>query len=167
LNLANNSLAQVPLPFPISYYGGVYATSIWVSDDGIVLLNQPTSSPVFDPANCIPSAARPNNALYVLWHDWRPDLSGQVFVHKPDSSTFVITWYQVIRWDSPSPHSFQLVLTRNGDVIFQYQAVESPLEGTIGIENFDGTLAQQILCNGAGRQVRDGDALLMNPNVPW
>jgi thermitase len=167
LSLSNNSLAQVSLPFPVSYYGGVYPYYLWVSDDGIVLLNSPITPPVFDPANCMPSATKPNNALYVLWQDWRPELGGQIYVHRPDNNTFVITWSQVVVGTGSPPHSFQLVLTRDGRVIFQYQAVGSPLEGTIGIENFDGTLAQQVLCNGSGRPVRSGDALLMNPAVPW
>ena len=72
-----------------------------------------------------------------------------------------------MRSGSSTPHSFQLVLTRSGGVRYQYRTVAAPLEGTIGIENFDGTLAQQVLCNGAGRQVRSGDALLLNPVVPW
>jgi hypothetical protein len=167
LNLPNNSLAQRPLPFPVSYYDGVYSSSLWVSDDGIALLNQPTATPIFDSANCLPDAPRPNNAFYVLWHDWVPELGGQVYVHQPDNDTFVITWHQVVRPGSPTPHSFQLVLTRDSRVLFQYQTVGSPLAGTIGIENYDGTLAQQVFCNGAGRQVRSGDALLMHPSVPW
>jgi hypothetical protein len=166
LNLVNNSVVQVPLPFPVSFYGQTYYSSIWVSDNGIALFAGDATAGAFNPANCMPSAARPNNAFYVLWQDWVPELGGNVYIHQPDSDTFVITWYQVVRTGSP-PHSFQLVLTRDGRVLFQYQAVGSPLEGTIGIENFDGTLAQQVLCNGDGRQVRSGDALLMNPAVPW
>jgi subtilisin family serine protease len=166
LDLTDNSVIQVPLPFLVSLYGQTYS-SIWVSDNGIALFSVPAKAGTFDPANCIPSAARPNDAFYVLWHDWVPELGGGVYAHQPNSDTFVITWNQVARPGITAPHSFQLVLTRAGGVLFQYQAVDSPLEGTIGIENFDGTLAQQVLCNGAGRQVRSGDALLMNPVVPW
>jgi len=166
LALGNNSVVRVPLPFPVSFYGQTYYASIWVSDNGIALFTEDATAGAFNPTNCIPSAARPNNAFYVLWHDWRPDLGGQVFAHQPDNDTFVVTWHQVVR-PGTVPHSFQLVLTRDGRVLFQYQVVGSPLEGTIGIENFDGTLAQQVLCNGAGRPVRSGDALLMNPAVPW
>jgi subtilisin family serine protease len=166
LGLSDNSLAQVSLPFLVSFYGQVYS-SIWVSDNGVALFTLPAPAGVFNPANCMPSAARPNDAFYVLWDDWVPELGGQVYVDQPDNNTLVISWYQVRRSGSPVPHSFQLVLTRDGRVLYQYQTVGSPLEGTIGIENFDGTLAQQILCNGVGHQVRDGDALLMKPVVPW
>jgi len=166
LDLTDNSVIQVPLPFLVSFYGQTYS-SIWVSDNGIALFTIPAKAGAFDPANCMPSAARPNDAFYVLWHDWVPELGGGVYVHQPNSDTFVITWDEIARPGITAPHSFQLVLTRAGGVLFQYQVVDSPLEGTIGIENFDGTVAQQVLCNGAGRQVRSGDALLMNPVVPW
>jgi hypothetical protein len=73
----------------------------------------------------------------------------------------------VQREGNPYPHSFQLVLYRDGRVLLQYRAVALPLEGTIGIENYDGTLAQQIRCNGTGQQILSGDALLMKPDVPW
>jgi hypothetical protein len=167
LTLADNSLVQVPLPFPVSFYGQTYYSAIWVSDNGMALFGEDSAAGAFSPANCIPGAARPNNAFYVLWHNWIPAMGGQVYTQRPDGDTFVITWHEVMRSGSSTPHSFQVVLTRGGGVRFQYRTVATPLEGTIGIENFDGTLAQQILCNGAGRQVRSGDALLMNPAVPW
>jgi subtilisin family serine protease len=166
LNLPDNGFAQVALPFPVIFYDQLYS-SIWVSDNGVALFTLPAAAGVFDPANCMPGAKRPNDAYYVLWQDWLPQLGGNVYVHQPDNDTFAITWYQVVRTGSPVPHSFQLVLTRDGRALFQYQTVASPVQGTIGIENFDGTVAQQILCNGVGRQVRSGDALLMNPQVPW
>jgi hypothetical protein len=166
LDLQDNSVIWVSLPFLSNFYGQVYS-SIWVSDNGVALFTLPAAAGTFNPANCMPDAPRPNDAFYVLWHDWKPGLGGQVYVHQPDNDTFVVTWHQVMRPGSSLPHSFQLVLTRDGGVLFQYKTVDLPLEGTIGIENFDGTLAQQVLCNGAGRQVRSGDALRMNPVVPW
>jgi subtilisin family serine protease len=167
LTLADNSLVQVSLPFPVSFYGQTYYSSIFVSDNGMALFAADSAAGAFSPTNCVPGAARPNNAFYVLWHDWIPEMGGQVYKHQPDADTFVITWHEVRRTGSSTPHSFQLVLTRDGGVRYQYRTVAAPLEGTIGIENFDGTLAQQVLCNGVGRQVRSGDALLMNPAVPW
>jgi hypothetical protein len=166
LNIPDNGVVSVSLPFPVNFYGESHS-SIWVSDNGAALFTLPAGAGVFKPANCMPSAPLPNDALYVLWNDWGPELGGNVYAHQPDNDTFVISWYRVIRPGTSIPHSFQLVLTRDGRVLFQYETVESPVQGTIGIENFDGTVAQQILCNGVGRQVRGGDALLLNPVVPW
>jgi thermitase len=166
LDLVDNSVTSVALPFSVTFYGNTYSL-IWVSDNGVALFRLPAAAGSFDPANCMPSARLPNDALYVLWQDWVPEMGGQVYTQQTDADTFVITWYRVLRSGSPTPHSFQVVLTRDSGVRFQYKTVAAPLEGTIGIENFDGTLAQQILCSGAGRQVRSGDALLMNPRVPW
>ncbi len=166
LSLFDNTATQVTMPFPVTFYGRSYG-SVWVSDNGVALFSVPAPAGTFNPELCMPTATAPNDALYVLWHDWKPQYGGGVYVQQPDSDTFVITWNEMRREAGAYPHSFQVVLSRSGQVVFQYRAVDAPLEGTIGIENYDGTLAQQVLCHGAGRQVQSGEALLMNPQVPW
>jgi len=165
LNLVNNSSRQLLLPFPIPFYGRTYS-SIWVSDNGLAFFGQPTASQ-YNQNSCLPSAAVPNDAIYALWQDWNPDLGGQVYGHQAAEDSYVITWYQMRRnmWDFP--HSFQIVLLRDGRILLQYRTLGPLTSGTIGIENFDGTVATQIFCNGSGRLVADGEAISLTAELPW
>ena len=103
----------------------------------------------------------------VLWQDWLTSLGGQVYVQHPDADRFVVTWAGVRRFAGDLPHSFQLVFFRDGRIMLQYQSVLSPVVGTVGIEGWDGTFAQQIACNGGGRLPTSGDAILVDATLPW
>ena len=167
LGLANNEVRQLRLPFPVNFYG-VAQTRIGISDNGVVILGQPRTYQMYPPEGCLQTAAAPNDAIYVLALDWRPDFGGQeVYVHQPNADTYVITWYQMRRAGNPEPQTFQLVLRRDGQITANYQAVEALSPGIIGVENWDGTVAQQIRCGGTGRVVKSGDTLSFSPILPW
>jgi thermitase len=166
LNLLDNQAQPVGLPFTVPFYGGTF-TRMSVSDNGLVVFGQDEVGATQLPAGCLATAAAPNNAIYVLALDWRPDLGGQVYVQQPDTSTVVVTWYQVRRAGNPLPQTFQLVLRRGGPITAHYQTVESPAPGIVGAENWDGTVAQQIRCNGAGSPISAGDTVVFNPALPW
>jgi hypothetical protein len=59
------------------------------------------------------------------------------------------------------------VFFRDGGLTLQYRAVQTPAQGTIGIENWDGTVATQIACNGVGRLPANGDAIALTAQLPW
>ena len=167
LGLTNNEVRQLRLPFPVSFYG-VAQTRIGISDNGVAILGQPRTYQMYPPEGCLQTAAAPNDAIYVLGLDWRPDFGGQeVYVHQPNADTYVITWYQMRRAGNPEPQTFQLVLRRDGQITANYQAVEALSPGIIGVENWDGTVAQQIRCAGAGRVVRSGEMVSFSPVLPW
>jgi hypothetical protein len=52
-------------------------------------------------------------------------------------------------------------------VVLQYLSIQSPPQGTIGTENYDGTVAEQVVCSGTGRSVSSGDAINLTPRLPW
>jgi thermitase len=166
LNLGNNQAQQVFLPFTVPFYGGTFRT-MWVSDNGLVFFGLYDAAATQPPAGCLATAAAPNNAIYALALDWRPDLGGQVYVQQPDASTFVVTWYQMRRAGSALPQTFQLVLRRGGQITAYYRTIESPAPGIVGAENWDGTVAQRIRCNGAGSSIDAGDTVVFNPALPW
>lgn len=167
LGLTNDEVRQLRLPFSVTFYG-VAQTRIGISDNGLVILGQPRIYQLDPPQGCLQTAAAPNNAIYALALDWRPDLGGQeVYVHQPDADTYVVTWYQMRRAGNATPQTFQLVLRRNGQITANYQAVEAVSPGIIGVENWDGTVAQQIRCGGTGRTVRPGDTVSFSPALPW
>jgi hypothetical protein len=158
--------SRVGLPFPVSFYGNTH-DAISVSYKGFVSFTQPGSGPTVAQSTCLPTAALPNDAIYVLWQNWLTSLGGQVYVQRPDADRFVVTWAGVRRFAGDLPHDFQIIFFRDGRIMLQYRAVQSPVVGTIGIEGWDGTFAQQIACNGAGRLPASGDAVPVDAKLPW
>ena len=162
----DNTPSRVGLPFPVSFYGNPF-DAISISFKGFVSFTQPGSGAAVAQSTCLPTAALPNDAIYVLWQNWLTSLGGQVYIHHPDADRFVVTWAGVRRFAGDLPHSFQLVFFRDGRLMLQYQSVLSPVVGTIGIEGWDGTFAQQIACNGAGHLPVSGDAVPVEATLPW
>ncbi|MGE5603138.1 MAG: S8 family peptidase, partial [Nitrososphaerales archaeon] len=166
LPLTNDGIMSVPLPFPVTFYGASQQI-LQVSDNGFVIFGPANGATGRTPAECPGNALPPNNAIYVLANDWNPSLGGQIVVHRPDSSTYVVTWQDVRRTGNSLPQSFQLVISTDGTFRGNYRVVESPLPGIIGAENYDATFPQQILCNGAGQQVKSGESVRFNARLPW
>ncbi len=162
----NDSPYQVGLPFPVVFYGQ-NRNAVSVSFKGYVSFTQPGSGQAAAQSTCLPTAALPNDAVYVLWQNWDPALGGQVFVQQPDSDRFVVTWFQMRRFPGDLPHSFQLVLFRDATLTLQYRAIQTPTQGTIGIENWDGTVTRQVACNGVGLLPSDSDAFSLTAQLPW
>lgn len=158
--------ARVDLPFPVTFYGQSY-TQIYVSFKGYASFSQPGAGPTVAQSTCLPTAALPNDAIYALWQDWDPSLGGQVFVQQPAADRFAITWFQMRRFPGDLPHSFQVVLYQDGTILLQYLAVQTPTRGTIGIENWDGTVATQVACDGSGDMPSAGAAFALDARVPW
>lgn len=162
----NGNPAWIGLPFTTQFFGQYY-TDLWVSDNGWVYLGSSKPQNAV-PSGCPPLGAAPNNAIYVLALDWNPNAGGaQVYVHQPDADTLAITWYQVQRTGVPQPQTFQLVFRRNGAITAFYRDIETPAPGVVGTENFDGTVAWVSRCDGAGRQISNGDAVLFRAVLPW
>ncbi len=166
LYLGDNTLRQLALPFPVTFYNRTYS-AVWISDNGLLFFSTPGSGWAQPPTACLPSAAAPNNALYALALDWNPTLGGQIYIHQPDADTYAVTWYQMVRAGSPLPQSFQLVFRRSGSITANYLTVEPATPGIVGAENDDGTVAQQIRCNSLGWPVESGDSIPFNPVLPW
>jgi hypothetical protein len=66
-----------------------------------------------------------------------------------------------------APQSFQAILFRDGHLVLQYLSVQSPPPCVIGLENYDGTFAETVWCDGCGRPISAGDAVSLRPDLPW
>jgi len=166
LSLGNDVLQNVALPFGLAFYGATYG-SLLVSDNGTVIFGSTGSANMRAPAFCPGNGMAPNNAVFVYAVDWDPALGGEIVVHQPNAETFVVTWQGMRRAASPLAQSFQLVVQSSGSMHANYRAVEGPTPGIIGTESFDAAFSQQVLCNGAGRQVRSGDTVHFVTHLPW
>jgi len=167
LALGDEMSATVELPWAFPFYENRYHR-LWVGDNGLVSFGRgyagtaPDGSHVFE-NTCLPSANQPNDAIYPFWDDLNPSAGGALFAKAVDANTFVIEWFEVPHWNGASPETFEIVLRKDGHIIFQYQTVGDDGSVTVGVENYDGTMAWQWLCNGQGTRLRSGMAVLFKP----
>jgi len=159
ITLGDDDVAQVPLPFPFTFYGQTYS-SIWVSANGFASFGTGYGGPPHYNNHCIPNPTVPNNAIYAFWDDLNPSLEGGVYYKAFGPDTFVIEWEDVPKYGSVSRETFEIVLKSDGRIKLQYKDVGSVDSNTIGVENNAGTLAQQYLCNGVG-------GMLQNETAVW
>lgn len=145
----DDTYQYVSLPFAFNFYDSTY-TGLYVSSNGLVSFGSGFSNYSND---CIPSAGTPNNAIYAFWDDLVPigGSNGNVYVKQVDSNTFVIEWHNVRKYGtSYSYHTFEIVLRRDHTITLQYHSLGTTSSATVGVENRNGLLAQQHICNGAG-----------------
>jgi hypothetical protein len=164
-NVTNDGLAQVVLPFPVSFYGAAFP-AITISENGFVLFGQ-GNAPAQAPSICPGNGAAPNNALYVLATDWVVDAGAGVIVHHPNADTFAVTWRNARLSGSEARGTFQLVITRDGEFRANYRDLEDVAGAVIGSENDDGTVAENIFCQGRGLTPPATGTLSFNPRAPW
>jgi hypothetical protein len=164
-NVTNDGLAQIVLPFLVSFYGAAFP-AITVSENGLVAFGQ-GNAPVQAPSTCPGNGAGPNNALYVLAADWVVDVGASVIVHYPNADTFVVTWRDARLNGSEARGTFQLVITRGGEFRANYRDPAGAAGAVIGSENDDGTASETIYCQGHGLIPPATGTLSFNPRAPW
>ncbi|WP_329103858.1 PQQ-dependent sugar dehydrogenase [Micromonospora sp. NBC_01699] len=146
----DDSVAQVALPFPFTFYGQPYS-SAWVSSNGFLSFNDPSGPQPLNTA--VPDAAVPNAALYPFWDDLV--IRADTTIRTADIGTgpdrkFVLEWRNVGMYGSASARiTVEAVLSVDGEIAFNYAdlAGTKPAElgggATVGIENPAGTSAIQ------------------------
>jgi hypothetical protein len=144
----DEAYTQVSLPFAFQFYGNTY-TSLYVSSNGFISFG---SGYTIYYNSCLPSTDTPNNAIYAFWDDLYPTggSNGNVYVKQYDAGTFVIEWHAVKQYGAAYYETFEIVLRSDNAIALQYQSVENWGSSTVGIENGNGTVAQEYLCNGVG-----------------
>jgi hypothetical protein len=153
---ANDVLSEwQELPFTWSFYGQP-VTGYYASDNGYITFDRGASRSF--PANtAIPSAAEPNDAIYVFWDDWAllegHPMSNRVLnmtMGVAPNRTHLVMWGGISVAGHPfgnnNTTSFFLALHENGDFDIAFMASRKPatMSGTIGVENFDGSIATMV-----------------------
>lgn len=123
--------AWVDLPFTFSYYGQAY-NSMMVCTNGFVSFAEDGFGEWDFRNHVFPSAMGPDAMIAPMWDDHittGPD-RGIWYWHDTVNQTFVVTWYDLLAYQSGGPNTFQLVLydpatyvtaTGDGPFMFQYQ----------------------------------------------
>lgn len=96
----------------------------------------------------IPNADLPNDLLAVFWDDLHPRDTGHAYFYTNAVDSLVIAYYDFQRFSGSGTYTFEIILTADGNITYQYQSVSGTLDShTIGIENSDGTVGLQYVYN--------------------
>lgn len=158
LLLGDDDVRKITLPFSFRFYGTTY-NDLWVSSNGFVSFANGYTSWTND---CLPGSSAPNNAIYIYWDDLRPadgGGDGTIYAKQVDSETFVIEWYEVSHYGTSDRETFEIVLKKDNTILLQYQSLSNTSSATVGVENANGSAAQQYRCNGSGSPLHNGLAI--------
>lgn len=158
--LSGDGTAEVDLPFSFEFYGNTYS-SAFINANGFVAFQQPTSTSTWTNSQ-IPTDNVVNNMIAGFWNDLEPqEFNGSV--HYQDlGDQFIVQWTNASAYlgSADETITFQIVLNSNGNIDIYYDDVESASflnQGTVGIENADGTDGAQVAFN--TDYIKDGLAL--------
>jgi hypothetical protein len=164
----DDAFVEIPIGFPFPFFGESHE-SVKISTNGFLSFG----SDAFAFANeTMPSANEPNGVIAPYWDDLFPVVRGSVrYLLEGEAPTrrLTVEWNQVPYFDpedATSTATFQVTLYENGLIKFQYQDVESGLQGrgasaTVGVESSDGESA--VLQSFNQPSIRNGTALVIGP----
>jgi hypothetical protein len=150
---------EITLPFAFPFYG-VDRTSVRVFSNGFLTFSSFASNS-FNNSE-LPSATPPNAVIAPFWDDLDQSAGGAVYTGTLPDGRFVVQYDAVPRWGTSNAETFQIILSADGAIEFQYQTMTGTLNAaTIGIENDTGTTALPIAFNAA--YVTSNKAVLIVP----
>ncbi len=121
-----------PIGFGFSYYGITY-TQFRICSNGFISFTSPSAQFSNQP---LPSTNAPENMLAAFWSDLAVNpTEGNVYWHS-DGTRLVVQYEHVRHLSGEGPFSFEIVLTPDGNILYQYLTM---LDGypfnTVGFQN--------------------------------
>ncbi len=111
----------------------------------------------------------PNQSVFNLiapfWDDLEFDPNSSAYYHS-DGQKLIIQYNNVLRDYSTERNTFEIILYKNGTIVFQYLLMQSSSNSaTIGIQDSDGSNGLEIAFN--TNYVHDRLAIYISTAVPW
>jgi hypothetical protein len=172
----DDSVTEIALPFPFSYYGKP-RTSAWVDVNGQVAFRSRAgtcknggSCPAEYLIPPFPDPRPPNDTVYVFGDDLQ-FFDGSEIRRTERGSTphrqFVIEWHDIGIFDQPTMRfSASVAFSEDGRITFQYtglrMSIEKGLEAVVGVENANGTGGTFYAVHEP--RLADGDAVVFTPS---
>ncbi len=140
----------IALPFAFPFYGTSY-NNLKICTNGWVSFDVASTSAVYNNIP-IPDASDPNNAIFPFWDDLYIETGAVYYYNDVANDRFIIQYNNVPHYsggsEGPGPYTFEVILNKDGKILFQYKSVLDPLtSNTIGIENSAGTDGLQLVYN--------------------
>jgi extracellular elastinolytic metalloproteinase len=147
----------IDLPFPFTFYGFTY-TRAHVCTNGFIEFVGPAASNCSASNAAIPTAGRPNGAIYSFWDDTFVDAEASIRTEAKGTAPnrrFVVEFRNLHFFEDTTRRvDFNIVLHENGEIVTQYRNLaadgrETGDQATIGIENHTGQDALRVSLNEA------------------
>ncbi|MGQ0629235.1 MAG: hypothetical protein ACT4PL_14180, partial [Phycisphaerales bacterium] len=145
--LTDDSTVLVDIGFDFALFGQSYS-QVNVCSNGFLQFGG--ASTVFT-NTAIPTAAAPNNCLYVAWDDFNPGAAGAaapngiytVAEGESPNRRFIASWHGIPQFGQTDINFFQVILHEDGRAEFVYGSMtdQAAADITCGVENLDGTAA--------------------------
>lgn len=142
--LGDDDAQAVELTFELPFYG-LRTSKITIGSNGIVGVE---STGITSPINQqIPLSGAPDGFIAPFWKDLVPGQNGKVF-YLLSEENITVQYQDFEDYESTGYFTFQVVLYRSGDILFQYESLVGNVEdATVGIENQFGSDGLQIAFN--------------------
>ncbi len=133
VSLSDNQATELlPIGFEFPFYEKTYSQFSISANGGIEFSTRP---PNF--ANkSLPCGYMdaPPQFIAPFWDDLDPSAGGEIFYYA-EANQLIVSWIGVPRLGTETTETFQALLRKNGDVIFQYKEMNGNLESaTVGIQ---------------------------------
>ncbi len=148
----NNDSASGPfnIGFNFPFYNNLYSEFI-ISPNGWIGFGE--DNPGYENLS-IPSDDAPKPAIFGFWDDLNPinlesspDMSGRV-KYVSDGNRLVVSYTDISQWGDDAPNNFQIIIYKSGHIDMNYAGISGDRTScTIGIQNEDGSIGQQIIYN--------------------
>ena len=146
----DESAGPFDIGFEFSFYGESYSEFI-INPNGWIGFGDDNSE--WENLN-LPNTDGPRPAILAFWDDLNPlnldsspDMAGQV-KYNSNGERLVVTYQEVVHWGDDNPYTFQIVLQKSGLIDINYGLMSGERESaTIGIQNSEGDIAQQVVYN--------------------
>jgi subtilisin family serine protease len=151
--IASDGSIVVALPFTMTVHDRAY-TDLRIFADGFAVASG-SAFPPNQPNHCLDNELFPSFSVYGWWSYLSLDANSSLSTFQPDASHFAIEYRRFVSMGSSDPDdrvSFQIVLSRNGEITLNYDQVpeHAPASITVGASVADGRFYNQITCRVAG-----------------
>jgi hypothetical protein len=144
----NENYGFFRLNFSFPFYGNSF-DSLRISSNGWISFTDTMDSIRACYVNdSLPHLWGPYNLIAPFWDDLIFSDSSKIYFYSNNLDSAIISFINLGHWNYGGPYTFQTILNKNGEIIFQYNRLGDRLNSaTVGIQNWNGTTGLQIACN--------------------
>ena len=125
---------NIPIGFPFPFYGSTFST-VNANSNGCLSFTSTVSAGSYNNYP-LPSTSAAENLLAMFHDDLTFSSTGHAYYYN-DGTRFILSYVGVPRLTSGGPYTFQIILYRNGRIVYQYLDMQGTRlnESTIGMQN--------------------------------
>ncbi|KPK77906.1 MAG: hypothetical protein AMJ89_01565 [candidate division Zixibacteria bacterium SM23_73] len=136
------------LGFPFRFYGNFF-DSLRISSNGWISFTDTMDSiPACYVNKPLPWIWGPYNLIAPFWDDLIFSDNSKIYFYSNNLDSAIISFINLDHWGDGGPYTFQTILNRNGEILFQYDRLGDPdTSATVGIQNKNGTTGLEVIWN--------------------